>query len=89
MNDNFRINGEAAKQKEGKMNTTMMTSNSTAFTEIAESRPETTETETEHPETYLYDVGNNFFMIVDPIILIVGLVGNSLSFMVMQVGISY
>ena len=56
------------------------------FTEIAEVTTGTAETETEHPEAYLYQVAYDFFMYMDPIILIVGLVGNTLSFLVMQVG---
>ena len=56
------------------------------FTEIPEFTTEKAVVETEHPEAYLYQVAYDFFMYMDPVILIVGLVGNTLSFLVMQVG---
>ena len=67
-------------------NTTMEAAmGNVTFTEIADVTTGTAETETEHPEAYLYQVAYDFFMYMDPIILIVGLIGNTLSFLVMQV----
>ncbi len=38
-----------------------------------------------HPEAYLYDIANDLFMYMDPVIVLVGLIGNGLSFAVMRV----
>ncbi len=48
-----------------------------------------TEAQTPHPEEHLYQVAYDFFMYVDPVILLVGLIGNTLSLIVMQVRVIF